>query len=75
MHGGLQARERWLLLLNQLQAALQPLGDAERALSRCASPLKALAAAPWPSERSFRMQACGVVVSSALLRKATSRTT
>ena len=42
MHGGLQARERRLLLLDQLQSAPQPLGDAEWALSRCASPSQSL---------------------------------
>ena len=42
VHGGLQARERRLLLLDQLQSAPQPLGDAEWALSRCASPSQSL---------------------------------
>ena len=40
--GGLQSREWWLLLSDQFQSALQPLGDAEPVLSRCASPSQSL---------------------------------
>lgn len=39
--GGLQSRE-WWLLSDQFQSALQPLGDAELVLSRCASPSQSL---------------------------------
>ena len=40
--GRLQSREWWLFLSDQFQPALQPLRNAERVLSQCASPSQSL---------------------------------
>ncbi|KAB0365280.1 hypothetical protein FD754_009436 [Muntiacus muntjak] len=45
---------KWLLLLDQLQSALQPLGDAERALSQCASPSQSPGCGSLAFEKEFQ---------------------
>ncbi|KAB0371574.1 hypothetical protein FD755_016512 [Muntiacus reevesi] len=54
VHEGLKSRERWLFLLDQLQSALQPLGDAERALSQCASPSQSPGCGSLAFEKEFQ---------------------
>ena len=52
--GRLQSREWWLFLSDQFQPALQPLRNAERVLSQCASPSQSLGCSSLAFRKEFQ---------------------